>query len=99
MAERSRIYGFKINRRAEQALANRAAMQGMLARKAGYVQGNAAAALGDTRAYETRQIQGRFAKGFVVSTALGNKATGHVFDDAQDRQDCLRDALGRAGGA
>lgn len=89
---KSGIHGFKISRRGEQAIANSSAVQSMAARKAGYIAGNANAALGEN-AYRSRQVQGRFAKGCVVSVALSNPKTGHVFDDAAKRQSILESQI------
>lgn len=69
MAKKNGIHGFKAIRRGEQAVANSGGVQSVLARKAGYMAGNANAALGEPK-YESRQVQGRFAKGYVVSVAL-----------------------------
>lgn len=93
MARKPGIAGFKISRRGEQAVANSSAVQSLVARKAGYAAGNANAALGEN-AYRSRQVQGRFAKGQVVSVALSNPKTGHVFDDAERRQAILKGQIG-----
>lgn len=89
---RQGITGFKIRRRAEQAVANSSSVQSMVARKAGYIAGNSNAALGEN-AYRSRQVQGRFAKGCVVSVALSDPKTGHVFDDAAKRQSILESQI------
>lgn len=90
MARKNGIHGFKATRRGEQAVANSGGVQSILAREAGYMAGNADAALGEP-AYRSRQVQGRFAKGYVVSVALGDSK--HTFDDAEKRQQILRDQL------
>lgn len=87
MARKNGIHGFKATRRGEQAVANSGGVQSILAREAGYMAGNA---LGEP-AYRSRQVQGRFAKGYVVSVALGDSR--HTFDDAEKRQQILRDQL------
>ena len=61
----------------------------MIERQAGYIAGGANAALGEN-AYRSGPVQGRFARGCVVSVALANKKTGHVFDDAERRQSILK---------
>lgn len=73
-------------------MANSSAVQSMVERQAGYIAGNANAALGES-AYRTRQVQGRFARGCVVSVALSNPKTGHVFDDAAERQSILESQI------
>lgn len=83
----------KVTRRGEQAIANSAAVQALVSREAGWMQGAANAALGEN-VYDTRTISGRFADGRTVSCALGNSETGHVFDDADRREQVLRDLAG-----
>ena len=89
---KSGIHGFEIRRRAEQAVANSGGIQSMIASQAAYIAGNANAALGEN-AYRSRQVQGRFAKGCVVSVVLSNSKTGHVFDDAERRKSILESQI------
>lgn len=91
MAKKSRVYGFKASRKGEQAVANASAVQSMLAREAGYVEGNANAALGKNLC-RVSPVQGRFAHGYVVSIALSKD--GRRFDDADRREQILKDQVG-----
>ncbi len=87
---KSSVHGFRVKRSGEQAVANSSGVQSLLARRAGYMAGNANAALGEG-AYRSRQVQGRFARGYVVSVALGDET--HRFRDADRREQILRDQL------
>lgn len=87
---KNRIYGFKVKRSGEQAVANGSGVQSVLAREAGYMAGNANAAYGKP-VYRSRSVQGRFARGQVVSVALGDSK--HTFDDADKRQEILKNQL------
>lgn len=69
ISKKSRIR-FEISRRGEQAVANMAEIQALVAREAGYMEGNANAAYGENGTFEVSPVQGRFAKGRVVSCAL-----------------------------
>lgn len=88
--QKNRIYGFKVKRSGEQAVANSAGVQSVLAREAGYMAGNANAAYGKA-VYRSHSVQGKFARGQVVSVALGDSM--HTFDDADKRQEILKSQL------
>lgn len=90
MASKGGIHGFKATRAGEQAVANSGAVQSLLAREAGYKAGNANAAYGKN-VYRSHAVQGKFARGQVVSVALGDAK--HTFDDAGRRESILRAQL------
>lgn len=92
MAKKNGIYGFKAVRRGEQAVANSGGVQSVLAREAGYMAGNANAALGEPK-YESRQVQGRFAKGYVVSVALLSAHSGRTEKWCKEQNDKRRKIL------
>lgn len=93
MASKGGFERVKVTRRGEQAVANSAAVQALVSRQAGWMQGNANAELGEN-VYDVREISGRFARGRTVSCALGNSKTGHKFDDADRREQVLRGMVG-----
>lgn len=94
--QRNRIYGFKIVRAREKEVANGSGVQSVLARKAGYMAGNANAAYGKS-IYESSTVQGRFAKGYTVSCALLTSHKSHTqkWCDAENkkREQILKDQL------
>ena len=84
------LHGFKWDRAGYQQVQNSGKVQSILRKQAGYAEGNANAAYGKN-IYRMSPVQGRFAKGYVVSVALGDD--GREYDDAKKREDILRGQL------
>lgn len=68
MAKKQGFSRFKWNRSGYQAVQNSLEIQSWLSREAGYKEGNANAAYGE-QIYRVSKVQGKFAKGYVVSCA------------------------------
>lgn len=81
---------FKWSPSGYKAVQNGGAVQRILSQEAESRAGGANAALGES-AYRAKQVQGKFAKGYIVSVALADKT--HEFRDAEKRRQILKDQL------